>query len=48
MYFVPVTPLAGVWIETIAVPCLVTVSCVTPLAGVWIETVFMALRKLSL
>ena len=33
-----VTPLAGVWIETVIINCEDTHFGVTPLAGVWIET----------
>ena len=32
-----VTPLAGVWIEIIAVSQMEPIDMVTPLAGVWIE-----------
>ena len=34
----PVTPLAGVWIETSTQAIIKADKLVTPLAGVWIET----------
>jgi len=33
----PVTPLAGVWIEILLAVIALAVLLVTPLAGVWIE-----------
>lgn len=37
MFVFAVTPLAGVWIEKLWIPCSQPQAFVTPLAGVWIE-----------
>ena len=34
----PVTPFVGVWIETMKLSIVATISDVTPFVGVWIET----------